>query len=108
LSGTLVIIGLAPQNDSHIFSCINKSNISNVVFYNYFEAKGDKEIKAEIKNMSLPVNKPYVNKDVKNIWDKIKVYKPNKQNYNLSEKQLEILNAICIKNPIAKDDTLCN
>lgn len=35
LTGTLTIIGLAPQNDNHIFSCINQSNIDHVVFYHF-------------------------------------------------------------------------
>lgn len=106
MTGTLVIIGLAPQNDSHIFSCINKSNIDNVVFYHYFGAKSDAEIEAEIKTMSLPINKPYVIENVKIIWDEIRVCRPNKRKYDLSEKQLELLNALCPQKPIAMDAIL--
>lgn len=36
ITGTLTIIGLAQQNDNHIFSCINKSTVSKVIFYDYF------------------------------------------------------------------------
>lgn len=102
LTGTLSIIGLAPQNDTHIFSCINKSNINSVIFYHYFGAKNDDEIEAEIKTMSLPINKPYVIKNVKVIWDEIKVCRPN----DLSEAQLKLLNAVCPQKPIAIDDIL--
>lgn len=37
LSGELHIIGLSPQNDSHIFACIEKSSLDKVVFYSYGE-----------------------------------------------------------------------
>jgi hypothetical protein len=106
ITGTLAIIGLAPQNDSHIFSCINKSNINSVIFYHYFGTKSDDEIETEIKTMSLPINKPYVIKNVKIIWDEIRVSSPNKQNYDLSETQLELLNALCPQKPIAINDIL--
>lgn len=106
MTGTLVIIGLAPQNDSHIFSCINKSNINRVIFYQYFGTKSDDEIKSEIKTMSLPINKPYVVENIKTIWDEIRVCSPNKQNYDLSNAQLELLNALCPQKPIAIDDIL--
>ncbi len=106
MTGTLEIIGLAPQNDSHIFSCINKSNINSVVFYHYFGTKSDDEIESEIKAISLPINKPYVIENVKIIWDKIRVCKPNKQNYALSVAQLDLLNALCPQKPITMDDIL--
>jgi len=106
MTGTLAIIGLAPQNDSHIFSCINKSNINRVVFYHYFGTKSDDEIETEIKTISLPINKPYVIENVIKIWDEIKVCQPNKQNYALSETQLKLLNAFCPQKPIAMDDIL--
>lgn len=106
ITGTLSIIGLAPQNDSHIFSCINKSNINSVVFYHYFGNKSDYEIEEETKTMFLPINKPYVIKNVKTIWDELRVCSPNKQNYDLSETQLELLNALCPQKLIAIDDIL--
>lgn len=106
MSGTLSIIGLAPQNDSHIFSCINKSKINSVVFYYYFGNKSDDEIEEEIKTMSLPINKPYVIKNVKVLWDKIKMYRPNNKSYNLSNEQLKILNALFTQKSISKNDIL--
>ena len=107
ITGTLSIIGVSPQNDSHIFSCINKSNINDVVFYHYFNTKNDDDIKAEIKKMSLPINKPYEIKNVKTIWNEIKVCSPNKQNNDLSEKQLDLFNSILSQKPITMDDILC-
>lgn len=77
LTGTLTIIGLAPQNDSHIFSCINKSNIEKVVFYNYFGEKSNDEVDEEIKTIKLPINKPYIIENIKKLWDKIKISKFN-------------------------------
>ncbi len=76
-NGTLTIIGLAPQNDSHIFSCINKSNIEKVVFYHYFGGKSDDEVDAEIKTITLAITKPYIIKNIKKVWDEINLSKPN-------------------------------
>ncbi len=53
MTGTLLIIGLAPHNDGHIFSCINKSNINRVIFYHYFGTKSDDEIEIEKKCLYL-------------------------------------------------------
>ena len=106
LTGTLEIIGLAPQNDSHIFTCISKSNIEKVVFYHYFGEKSDDEVEEEIKTISLPINKPYVIENVKKVWNEIKVYQPVKRTYVLSEKQMDLLNAFCPTKPITIDDIL--
>lgn len=106
LTGTLTIIGLAPQNDNHIFSCINQSNIDHVVFYHYFGNKSYDEIKEEMKKISLPIEKPYTVKNVNDLWNKIKISSPKKRKYSLSNKQLEILNAICPQNPIAMNDII--
>ena len=42
LEGELHIIGLSPNNDSHIFKCINESKLDKVCFYYY--SKKDKNI----------------------------------------------------------------
>jgi hypothetical protein len=106
ISGTLKIIGLSPKNDSHIFQCINKSNINNVIFYHYFGPKRDDEIEAEKKSLSLPINKPYIIENVKKIWDEIRVHTPNKLKYNLTKKQLELLNVFCPQQSIGMNDIL--
>lgn len=77
LTGILTIIGLAPQNDSHIFSCINKSNIEKVVFYHYFGEKSKNEVDEEIKAIELQINKPLKVENIKEVWDEIKLSKPN-------------------------------
>lgn len=106
ISGTLKIIGLSPKNDSHIFLCINKSNVSNVIFYHYFGTMNDEEIEAEKKSLSLPINKPYIIENVKKIWDEIRVYRPSKLRFDLTKKQLELLNVFCPQQPIGMNDIL--
>ena len=104
LTGTLTIIGLDPKNDRHIFSCINKSNIEEIVFNHYFGEKSKDEVNEIIKNMTLPINKPYKIENVQDIWDEIKVCKPEKRAYELSEAQIDVLNALCYRNPITMDE----
>jgi hypothetical protein len=106
LTGKLTIIGFAPQNDSHIFSCINKSNIEEVVFYYYFGKKNKDEINEKIKTITLEINKPYKVKDVQEIWDEIKLCQPVKRTNVISKKQLDILNAFCPTKPITVDEIL--
>lgn len=104
ITGTLIIIGLAPQNDSHIFSCINESNLEHVIFYHFFGSKPDNDIKKEIKTINLPLNKSYTIKNVNEIWYSMSLQKPKNSNYSLSEDKLELLNAFCPRNPISMDD----
>lgn len=60
LSGELVIIGMSPNNDSHVFQCIEKSNLDKVVFYNF----GSLDVK-------LPISKPYEILDINKLWDSL-------------------------------------
>lgn len=106
LTGTLTIIGLAPQNDSHIFSCINESDLENVIFYCFFGNKTPDEIETEAKNITLPINKKYEIKNIQDVWDEIKISKPEKKKYNISDIQLNILNAISQAPAISKEDLL--
>lgn len=57
LTGELIIIGLTPANDSHIFESINKSGIQKIIFYSYEDIKGE-----------LPFEKDYEIRDVKKLW----------------------------------------
>ncbi|MFR5152234.1 MAG: hypothetical protein ACLTER_24350 [Ruminococcus sp.] len=57
LSGELHIIGLSPQNDSHIFACIEKSAVNKIIFYSYGEPP-----------KTLPLIKPYEFADIKKLW----------------------------------------
>ncbi len=106
LSGTLEIVGLAPQNDSHIFECINKSSVDTVVFYHYFGNKTAAEVEAEIETMFIPINKDYTIKNVKNIWDKTKIIKPANASNDISQKQLELLNALSFTSEVTRDDII--
>lgn len=113
LTGVLTIIGLAPQNDSHIFSCINKSNIEKVVFYHYFGEKSDDEVDDEIKSITLPINKYYIIKNIKKLWDKIKISKPNnsitytKLLLNSERNEfLNLFNSICVGDAVSMEDIL--
>ncbi|MGB4019410.1 MAG: hypothetical protein WBK78_07920 [Syntrophomonadaceae bacterium] len=57
LEGELHIIGLSPNNDSHIFRCINESNLEKVWFYYYSES-----------DKTIHITKPYELTDVKDLW----------------------------------------
>ena len=106
LTGTLTIIGLAPQNDSHIFSCINASNLENVIFYHYFDKKTPDEIEAEAKSITLPINKKYEIKNIQDLWDEIKISKPERKKYDISDMHLNALNIISQSTAISKKDLL--
>lgn len=80
LTGELTIIGISPQNDSHIFSCINNSNIEKVIFYRHCKGGSETEIK-------LPIDKPYAIKDIGTLWDEINIPKRgNSATYKKIEK----------------------
>lgn len=66
LTGELTIIGLAPQNDSHLFDCINRSYLKKVIFYHYGQAP----------DLTLHINKPYEIKDVKELWIRLGLQSP--------------------------------
>lgn len=72
LSGELHIIGLAPQNDGHIFACIERSHIDKVYFY-YF---GNPP-----KN--LPLKKSYEFKTVEELWESLDC---TRKTYNCNRK----------------------
>lgn len=107
LQGTLTVIGLSPQNDSHIFECINKSNLDKVIFYHFFGKKPKKQIDKEMKKIKLPINKKYEIKNVQDKWDELGVVKPEDAKYTISEKQLELVNALCFDKPVSAKDLIC-
>jgi|GEM_PF-479157 len=61
MSGELSILGLSPYNDRHLFDMINKSSISNCIFYFYNQSERD-VIKL------LLSNKKVVFKDAREFW----------------------------------------
>ena len=71
-SGELHIIGLSPQNDSHIFACIEKSSLDKVVFYSYGEPP-----------KKLPLTKTYEFADIKQLWKSLDANQPQ---YNCGRK----------------------
>lgn len=72
LSGELHIIGLSPQNDSHIFACIEKSDIEKVIFYSYGKPP-----------QTLPLTKAYEFADIKELWKSLDANVPK---YNCDRK----------------------
>ena len=68
LTGELHIIGMSPQNDGHIFRCIESSNVDKVVFYRY----GSDPVK-------LPLTKKVEIADVSALWKGLNACK---QKYN--------------------------
>lgn len=98
LSGELHIIGLSPQNDSHIFACIEKSSLDKVIFYSYGEPP-----------KKLPLTKPYEFVDIKQLW---KALDANPPQYNCGKKYpnsaeadkfFELFNALSL-DPITKEE----
>jgi hypothetical protein len=59
LTGELHIIGMSPSNDSHIFKCIDNSNLENVIFYYAGSTAVSK----------IPTKKPYTIKSVHDLWE---------------------------------------
>lgn len=64
LTGELVILGVSPNNDAHIFESINKSAVEKVYFYNYGSL-----------DVTLPITKPYEILNVEDLWSKLGVKK---------------------------------
>ena len=96
LEGELYIIGMSPNNDSHIFRCINESNLEKVWFY--YLSKPDR---------AIPITKPYELKPVKDLWKSLVA---EKKKYNCSyplpdnpevDKFIEIFNTMSF-DPIPK------
>ena len=91
LKGELHIIGLSPNNDSHIFRCINESNLDKVLFY-YF-SKSDK---------TIPITKPYELLHIGELWKSLdakrKIYRYAYPISNSPEidKFIEVFNAISL------------
>ena len=98
LSGELHIMGLSPQNDSHIFSCIEKSAVEKVIFYYHGEPP-----------RKLPLTKPYKFEDIKNVWKSLDANAPKYKfsrkypNSEEAKKIFEVLNVLSL-DPITKEE----
>ncbi|MBP1534400.1 MAG: hypothetical protein IK999_09785 [Ruminococcus sp.] len=87
MSGKLSIIGLSPYNDSHIFKCINHSDLDEIVFYHFFNGGRD---------ITLPITKPYTIVDVKDLWMELQITPSLSKSYTINQKQAMLLNAISV------------
>lgn len=98
LSGELYIMGLSPQNDSHIFACIEKSSVDKVIFYSYGESP-----------KALPLTKPYEFADIKQLWKSLDANQPQYNcgrkypNSDDAKKFFEVFNALSL-DPITKEE----
>ena len=98
LSGELHIMGLSPQNDSHIFSCIEKSSVDNIIFYYHGEPPE-----------KLPLTKTYKFENIRKLWKLLDADSPK---YNCGRKYpnseeakniFEVLNVLSL-DPITKEE----
>lgn len=102
LTGELHIVGMSPNNDTHIFNLIDESTIEKVVFYGYSES--------EIKKQ-LPLHKEVEYKSVKDLWRQLGALpKQYSCNYLISaplelDNILNVLNAMSF-DPVSKADIL--
>lgn len=100
LSGELHIIGLSPQNDSHIFACIEKSAVNKIIFYSYGEPP-----------KTLPLIKPYEFADIKKLWKSLDADMPKYNcgkkypNSEKAKKFFELFNVLSF-DPITKDEII--
>lgn len=66
IEGILYIVGLAPNNDIHIFEMIDKNLKINKVFYYYYSSNQNEEVRKMLKNKDVEF------KSVKKLWDTYK------------------------------------
>ncbi len=89
LAGELHIIGMSPNNDSHIFKLIDESNIEKVMFYYYSESEAKK---------GLPIHQRVEYKSAQELWRQLNAApKQYNCNYHIHEtdevrEQFEVLN----------------
>lgn len=98
LKGELHIIGMSPSNDSHIFRCINESDIEFIKFYCYDES-----------SITIPINKPYKIESVQKLWETLDAKnKKYRFNYiNVNDDRIDAIFEISNKlsfDPISKED----
>ncbi|HHX59411.1 MAG TPA: hypothetical protein GX707_01535 [Epulopiscium sp.] len=66
IKGNLTILGLAPNNDTHIFDIINNNDNIDKVTYYYYSSNQNHQIENMLDNKTL------ILKDVKLLWNKYK------------------------------------
>ncbi len=106
LSGELTIIGLSPYNDSHIFECINRSNLDSVKFYYFFNISEKSEIEKQLKTIKLNITKPYEIININDLWQELDISFPPKRIYSISNEQLQLINALGTGKSISNQELL--
>ena len=106
LSGELIVIGMAPENDSHIFDCINKSEINHVKFYYYFGTTNKAEISEKTAEIKLNINKSYEILNIQELWEELGITPPEKKIYDVTPEQLKCINDLCLSTPITEEELL--
>lgn len=77
IQGELHIIGMSPNNDSHIFDCINSNKKLNKVYF-YYYSDSEKRFIDETFPKDL-----YITKSVKDLWQFLNC---SRRNYNIKRK----------------------
>ena len=72
MTGELHIIGMSPNNDSHIFKLIDESNVEKIIFYYYLESEREK---------GIPIHKEVEYRNIQELWRKLKAT-PKQYNCN--------------------------
>lgn len=104
LTGELHIIGISPNNDTHLFKLIDVSKIEKIVFYYYSEHE---------KNKQLPVHQKVEYKSAKDLWKQLNASpKQYNCNYNIpkskeADKFFELFNTLS-GDKISKEDIIAN
>lgn len=97
LAGELHIIGMSPNNDSHIFKLIDESNIEKVVFYYYSEREAKKR---------LPIHQKVEYMSAQELWKQLKAL-PKQYNCNYVL-DTEIVDSIFEVFNLLSDDKVSN
>lgn len=84
LNGELHIIGMSPNNDSHIFKLIDEGNIEKVVFYFYSESE---------KKQKLPIHQTVEYRSARELWRSLKAL-PQQYNCHYTIPNLPEVDAI--------------
>ena len=106
LSGELSIIGLSPYNDSHIFECINRSNLDFVKFYYFFNTSEKSEIEKQLKTIKLNINKPYEIFNINDLWQELDIFIPQRKVYNITNEELKAINMFGFGESLTKQEIL--
>ena len=66
----------------------------------FFGNRSDESIEKDKKRIKSHINKPLIIKNVDELWDELGISMPTRTSLTIYEKQLQMLNSMCMKNPI--------